>query len=147
MTEGMQHLSSKPSTKIRWKPKSCFPASYFVAASRSNYFQYTGIAEMGRLGYTNNLPDPNHYRFNIFRGTANIFRSFFISSRLSTHVGKAPNYSGVSQSARLKHGIITARCNLATGRSRRTAILHLSSQRCGPTGGDGSACACTVYKL
>jgi hypothetical protein len=56
------------------------------------------------------------YRFNIFRRTANIFRRFFISSRLSTHAGKAPNSSGVSQSARLKHGIITARCKLAAGR-------------------------------
>jgi hypothetical protein len=87
-----------------------------------------------------------YYRFNLFRRTANIFRSFFSSSRLSTHVGKAPNYSGVSQSARLKHGIITARCNLATGRSRRTAILHLSSRRCGPAGAHGAGAACTVYK-
>jgi len=87
-----------------------------------------------------------YYRFLLFRETANIFRSFFSSSRLSTHDGKAPNYSGVSQSARLKHGIITARCNLATGRSRRTAILHPSSRRCGPAGAHGSAAASTVYK-
>ncbi len=68
-----------------------------------------------------------HCRFNIFRGTANIFRRFLISSCLSIHFGKALNSSGVSQSARLKHGMITAHCNLATGRSWRTAILRPSS--------------------
>ncbi len=87
-----------------------------------------------------------YYRFNIFRATANIFRSFFISSRLSKHVEEAPNNSGVSQSARLKHSIITAHCIFATGRSRRTVILHLSSQRCGPACVHGSAAASTVYK-
>jgi hypothetical protein len=92
------------------------------------------------------LPNSAHYSFNIFRGTANIFRSVFNSSCLSTHVGKAPNNSRVSQSARLKHCIITAHCNLATGRSRRTAILHPSSQWCGPAGAHGSAAASTVYK-
>jgi hypothetical protein len=38
---------------------------FIFSTNGSNYSQYVGIAEMGRLGYTDNLPDPNQSSVSI----------------------------------------------------------------------------------